>query len=140
MYPLFQQVVLQGEGMARFAFTKLFVDSLETSATFYQRVFGMVITGRVSATMLGDPIDEVIFDTGSDAGLILVKRYGATPPQTDEVALGFMAASIHDLFARAVEAGGSVAQEPAVIPEAGGLTAGLLRDPEGHIIEVVESD
>jgi lactoylglutathione lyase len=123
----------------RFGFTKLVVADLEASAAFYREVFGLRDAGRVQAEIADRPIDEILLAPSHEgaAMLVLLSYVGVTQPAAGEVILGFITASLDELIARAVRAGGSVVQEP-YFSEQGGVRVGFVADIEGHLIEVVE--
>jgi predicted enzyme related to lactoylglutathione lyase len=123
---------------ATFAFTKLVVDDLDATLAFYADLCGAREVQRIQADIAGEPIEEIICTTESGAGIIFLKWLQRSSTPGGEVVLGFMTADIKELFERATAAGGRVLQEPAALPEMGGVVFGFLADPEGHIVEVVE--
>ena len=125
--------------LAHFGFTKLVVVDLEAAAAFYTAVFGVEEQHRVHSDIGGRPIDEIIFAAaGPQAPTLVILRFAdqATPSHS-ELILGFITDDIDALFARAVAAGGAVAQAVEDHPEHG-AKVGFVTDPEGHLIEVVE--
>jgi predicted enzyme related to lactoylglutathione lyase len=122
-----------------FAFTKLVVDDLELTARFYEDVFALTRLQRVCASIAGSPIEEIVLGSDGGMGPVLLKWLDKPDSPRGEVILGVTTTDIHSLFERAKAAGGHVYVVPAVSPEAGGLIVGFLEDPEGHLIEVIES-
>jgi len=53
---------------AHFGFTKLLVDDLERTAVFYKAVCGLVETVRVTNTIAGRRIDEILFNATGEGG------------------------------------------------------------------------
>jgi predicted enzyme related to lactoylglutathione lyase len=124
---------------AHFGFTKLVVMDLDAAAVFYTEVFGVEEQYRVHAEIAGRVIDEILFKaTAPGAATFALLRFADQRSAShDEVILGFITTDIDTLFAKAVNAGGAVAQAAESQPEHG-VRVGFLRDPEGHLIEVVE--
>ena len=125
----------------RLTSTKLIVADLEATKAFYCEAYGFSERGRVQAEMLGEPIDEYLLGQDGDPGvpLILMKYLErGHPPLGQEVALVFMADDLDALFARVRAAGGRVLVEPFQSQHAP-LRAGFTTDPEGHVIENIES-
>jgi predicted enzyme related to lactoylglutathione lyase len=122
-------------------FAKLFVHDLEGMANFYEESFGIVRFFRHQAVMLGRPIDEIGFQAGYPGGLelTLIKYLDSTGPSTGEAVLGFTTTDLQALIARAKVAGGSV-PEPAFRIDEFGIEVVFVRDPEGHVCEVVQLD
>jgi lactoylglutathione lyase len=126
------------ETLATFAFTKLVVHDLESSARFYEVVCGMKQLQRVKADIAGAPIDEIICGTETGMGVILLQWLDGRSVPVGEVILGFTTPDIRSMFDRARAAGGRVRDEPALSAASGGFVVGFLEDPEGHLLEVVE--
>lgn len=123
----------------QFGFTKLLVDDLERVAAFYKSVCDLQETVRVESEIAGRRISEIMFaPTGEGAGtFVLLKFLDAPKPTNDEVILGFITTDVDAFIARAVAAGGSVAQAAYDNVEHG-VKVGFVKDVEGHLIEVVE--
>jgi len=126
---------------ARLTSTKLVVGDLESTKTFYCEAYGFSERGRVQAEMLGEPIDEYLLGREGDPGvpLILMKYLErGQPPLGQEVALVFMADDLDALFERVRAHGGRVLVEPFQSEHAP-MRAGFTTDPEGHVIENIET-
>jgi predicted enzyme related to lactoylglutathione lyase len=124
---------------AKFWFTKLVVSDLERMAQFYCHGLGMTQVRQFQVTTVPEPFDEILLDAGDGHTLILVQYHSwSTKTVTDEVILGFGTPDITALLCCAEAAGGKITQQPIASPEGSGHRVGLLRDPEGHRIEVVE--
>src|SRR3954447_18303046 len=123
----------------RFGFTKLLVAHLETSATFYKSVFGLVERGRVRSEIADRKIDEIMFEPQEPGGatFVLLHFDGVTSPSSEEVILGFITTDLTALIERAKAAGGEVAAPARNQPEHG-VNVAFVNDNEGHLIEVVE--
>lgn len=122
-----------------YAFTKLVVRDLEAMCRYYGEVYGLEPIQRVEAAIADDPIEEVILGRDGDyGGLILLRWTERDAPPSGEVILGFTTSDLDELCARARAAGGSIHAEPFVSEEAGGMRVGFIKDPEGHLAEVVE--
>ena len=124
---------------AHFGFTKLVVADLDAAAAFYTTVFGFTEIGRVSAAIAGRPIDEIMYAPTAPGGstFVLLRFADQATPAQHEVILGLIVTGLDACFARAVGAGGAVAQAPVDMTDHG-MRVGFLTDPEGHLIEVVE--
>lgn len=122
-----------------FGFTKLVVGDLETAADFYTSVCELTEMARVDAEIEGRPISEIMFNaTGEGAATFVLLAYnGAPAPKAGEVILGFITTDVDAFVSRVVAAGGKVAQ-PAVRQPEHGVKVAFVRDPEDHLIEVVE--
>jgi predicted enzyme related to lactoylglutathione lyase len=124
---------------AHFGFAKLVVTDLDAAAAFYIEVFAVEEHYRVHAEIAGRAIDEILFKATAPgaATFALLQFADQGSASHGEVILGFITTDVDTLFARAVKAGGLVAQAVESQPEHG-VRVGFLRDPEGHLIEVVE--
>lgn len=125
--------------MIHFSFTKLVVDDLERCGAFYSEVFGLEEQYRVSGQMGGHPMDEIMYaPTAPGGGRFILLRFadgvGGAPAG---VIPGFVTDGIEALFVRAEAAGATVVQALADAPEHG-VRMGVLADPEGRLIEVVQ--
>jgi lactoylglutathione lyase len=132
----------QGERMTasgHLGFTKLLVTDLEASSSFYQSVFGLRESTRIHSAIGDRTIDEILFDpeVAGGATFVLLKFEDAAKPSSEEVILGFITSDLDGVLARAVEAGGAVAQPAEARPEHG-VNVAFVTDNEGHLIEVVE--
>ena len=114
--------------MNHFGFTKLLVNDLEKSATFYKDVCGLTELAHVDAEITGRKIKEIMFNATAPGGstFVLVKFLDTTKSFSDEVIIGFTK-----------KAGGKVAEEIQSQPEHG-VKVAFVTDIEGHLIEVVE--
>jgi len=124
---------------AHFGFTKLLVDDLERTAVFYKSVCGLVETVRVTSTIAGRRIDEILFNATGEGGatFALLKFAGAPKPAHDEVILGFVTPDLEAFVQRVGAAGGAVVEGIRTIPEHG-VRVAFVTDVEGHLLEVVQ--
>jgi predicted enzyme related to lactoylglutathione lyase len=120
-----------------FTFTKVTVSDIETASGFYEEVFGLRVAHRIEAGTDGDRMEEVFLATGPGPTLALVKVDRVTP-SAGEVVLGFSTSDITALCNRAERAGATIERPPRASESTQGYTVGILTDPEGHRIEVVE--
>jgi len=124
--------------MIHFSFTKVVVGDLEACAAFYAQVFGLQEQYRVSSEVAGRPMDEILYaGTAPGAGTFILLCFPDAEAAPAGVIPGFVTDEIDAVFARAVAAGGSVAQAAADMPEHG-HRVGFLADPEGRLIEVAQ--
>jgi len=126
-------------GPAQFSFVKLVVDDLDKMISFYREVFDLRVAQRLHVESDGKPIEEVIFESGDGARLILVKWLDRPAPAVGELVLGARSSEIETLFARAQAAGATILRPLGASEHAGGMRIGIFEDPEGHATEVVES-
>jgi lactoylglutathione lyase len=125
------------------AFTKLVVDDLDRMADFYCAVFDLHRTGRHTSESgaLGVPIDEIFLCPSPDdryGSFILFKFQDRPAPRDNETILGFRTRDLKTVVERACRAGGSLAAPIKEMPELG-VRIAMVRDPEGHLCELVES-
>lgn len=125
---------------ASFTFTKLMVDDLEKMAAYYQEVYGLNQLQRVQAELAAEPVDEIMMGPGqqvSTESLTLLKYVKRPNPPRGEVIVGFVTQDLPALLARAQRAGGSLLQDIREMPEHG-VKVAFVKDPEGHLAEVVQ--
>ena len=128
-------------GTVRLISTKLVVEDLESTKNFYCKAYGFSERGRVQAEMLGEPIDEYLLGQGDDPGVpLMLMKYEnrGRPPIGAEVALVFMTDDLDALFERVLAHGGRVLKAPFQSEQVP-MRAGFTTDPEGHVIENIES-
>jgi predicted enzyme related to lactoylglutathione lyase len=124
------------------AFTKLVVGDLERMVDYYCEVFGYHRghRDRFDRGLGGEPIDEISLtpDPGAPYGnLTLVARLDAREVPTDEAVLGFTTRDLDALLERAQRAGGTLMRAVRELPDHG-VRVAFVRDPEGHINELIE--
>jgi predicted enzyme related to lactoylglutathione lyase len=122
-----------------FSFTKLIVGDLDKAAAFYKTVCGLTEQARVSDVLAGRAIAEIIFAPTSPGGAsFILLTYPDTPrPASSEVVLGFATPDVDAFVERVRAAGGTVFDQPASRPEHG-VRVAIVKDIEGHLIEVVQ--
>ena len=124
------------------SFTKLVVGDLERMVDYYCEVFGYHRghRDRFDRGLGGEPIDEISLTTEPGApygNLTLVQRLDAEEVVTDEAVLGFTTRDLDALLERARRAGATLMREVRELPEHG-VRVAFVRDPEGHINELIE--
>ncbi|MBM4524908.1 VOC family protein [Rhodococcus hoagii] len=124
----------------RFAFTKVFVTDLDAQASFYKSVFELSEKARIVGRVGADAVEEVLLTTGrgDDSTLGLWCYRDRPAPAPGEATLGFDVRDAHETIRRVEHAGGAVVESVKGIPEHGVLV-GFVADPEGHLIEVVQT-
>jgi catechol 2,3-dioxygenase-like lactoylglutathione lyase family enzyme len=122
-----------------FGFSKLVVGDLEKCAAFYKSVCGLTEQARVDAEIEGRAISEIMFNPTEEnaATFVLLTYHDAPRPAVGELIVGFITKDIAAFVERARAAGGTIVQEVAPRPEHG-VDVAFVRDPEGHLIEVVK--
>jgi predicted enzyme related to lactoylglutathione lyase len=126
---------------AQYGFSKIFVHDLDAMGRFYEEVFGLVLFNRHQDAMLGRKIDEITYQSTYPGGssLTLITYLDSTGPIVDESIQGFTTTNIEALVERAKAAGGSIPEPIRRIDEFK-LRVVFVRDPEGHLNEVVQLD
>lgn len=127
---------------ATFSFTKLVVDDLDAMVDYYCAVFGLHRGSRntFEKGIAGEAIDEIalVAAPGDAYGALSLLEFVNRPAaKHDEVILGFTTPDIAALLERVRSAGGSVLGPVEEMPDHG-LRVAFVRDPEGHLCEVVE--
>jgi len=124
---------------AQFGFTKLLVNDLERTADFYKAVCGLDELARVESVIGGRAMSEIMFKptAAGAATFVLLRFHDAQAPAEDEVITGFITPDLDGFVARVEAAGGSIHEPIRARPEHG-VKVAFVKDPEGHLIEVVE--
>jgi len=125
-----------------FAFTKLVVDDLEGMAGFYCTVFDLhqATRVRVENGVGGETIEEIPLVASPEeewGSLVVLKFVDRSVPKDDETILGFTTNDLPALLDRLRGAGGRIISEMKEMPEHG-IRVAFARDPEDHLIEIVE--
>ncbi len=124
---------------AHFSCIKLIVADLEKACTFYKSVFGLTEQARVDAHIEGRPISEIMFHPTAPGGatFVLLAYTDTAAPALSEAITLFITANLAALLETVSAAGGKVVEAMYDRPEHG-VKVAFVRDPEGHLIEVVE--
>lgn len=125
------------------SFTKLVVDDLDRMADYYCRVFDLHRLGRlkIEKGALGEPIEEIFLGpdpTAKFGSFVLFKRLERTAPRDVEVIVGFATDDLDGMLARVASAGGALLAPVKDMPELA-VRVAMVRDPEGHVSELVEA-
>ena len=129
--------------VAAFTFTKLVVGDLEAMAGFYCETFGLHRgrRERFDDGVGGEPIEEIalVARPGDPWGAISLLRFETrAPAETPEaVVLGFTTPDLAALVERVRRNGGSLVGKVKHMPSHG-VRVAFVRDPEGHLCELVE--
>ncbi|MDD3797984.1 MAG: VOC family protein [Novosphingobium sp.] len=129
-------------GLLAFSFTKLVVGDLDAAAKFYGEVIGLKEITRTTATSSEYAQDEVIMSASgrNDGPMLLLVKYLKKPaPPTGGAWTGFIVDDLDARVATALAAGGKELV-PAFHQEENRLSAAIIADPEGHVIELVQMD
>ena len=129
--------------ISNLSFTKLVVDDLDRMAEFYCTVFDLHQTGRLKIEQgaIGEPIEEIFLCPSPDdryGAFVLFKFLLRPAPRDNETILGFQTSDLNRLVERASRLGGGLAAPIKEMPELG-VRVAMLRDPEGHLCELVEA-
>lgn len=127
---------------AAFTFTKLVVHDLDAMADYYCDVFGLFRGTRdqFENGVGGEPIDEVALTAkpGDKYGALTLLKFLKRPGvREDETILGFTTPDLASLLLRVERAGGT-RLGPIKEHADHGIRVAFVRDPEGHINELVE--
>lgn len=130
--------------IGHFNFTKIIVTDADRLFAFYHEAFGMTQIARIRLGEGEDELDEIIMGTagvagGANAGhTLVIQRYPNRPiPACGEVTLGFIVADIDQAFKVAVAAGATI-ERPVWTEADHGIHVGFIKDPDGHLIELVQ--
>jgi predicted enzyme related to lactoylglutathione lyase len=124
------------------SFTKLVVGDLEAMVAYYCEVFGYHVghRDRFDQGLGGEPIDEISLTPNAETpygNLTLLERLESRSIVTDETVLGFTTHDLDALIERALRSGGTLMRAVRELPDHG-IRVAFVRDPEGHINELVE--
>lgn len=114
------------------------VGDLERSTDFYTRVLGM----RQLTTLTLPHMDEVILSFGRRGAAVVLMKYtdGSDPRTTDlPVKLVLYVDDPAAVADRIRSEGLAIDREPAPVPGLGGAVVGFARDPDGYLLELLES-
>ena len=134
---------MASDRLSNLSFTKLVVDDLDRMADFYCKVFDLHQTGRLKIEQgaIGEPIEEIFLCPSPDdryGSFVLFKFLQRPAPRDNETILGFQTTDLTLLVERASRCGGGLAAPIKEMPELG-VRVAMLRDPEGHLCELVEA-
>lgn len=120
-----------------FMFTKLAVKDLDKSAAFYAAVFGLVEMHRLEATIVAEPVSEVVYLATYPNGplFVLLKYHGVPETAIGEVTLGFSTKDLDALLARLEAEGGRLLD----VMQDGHFRTAFAEDPEGHKLQITQS-
>ena len=113
----------------------MYVSDLERSVAFYIGVLGLSVRRRF-------PHQVLLEGLGESASLIIARRpegASATGNGGDLQKIVFFAAGAHDLYRRSIEGGAAGVEEPTARPDMP-YTIGLVRDPDGHLLEFIQHE
>lgn len=124
---------------ASMTFTKLVVDDLEKAAAFYKAVFGLKELRRVESEIGERAVSEIIFEHPEQGSVnfLLLTFLGQKSSGQNEVIVGVTTDDAAGFVAQAQSLGGQLVSEPKFL-EDHGLTVAFVKDPEGHLLEVVQ--
>ena len=127
-----------------FKFTKIIVTDVDRLFAFYRDTFGMTQIARIRQGEGKDELDEIVMGSagsarGANAGhSLVIQRYPNRPiPACGEMTLGFIVADIDQAIKVAVAAGATI-DRPVWAEAEHGIHVAFIKDPDGHLIEVVQ--
>jgi catechol 2,3-dioxygenase-like lactoylglutathione lyase family enzyme len=122
-----------------FGFTKIVVADLARAEEFYTQVFGLKPMHRVTAEDHAYPLEEIILSLSPEGHKLLLVRYLTRPcPPAGAAWIGFTVADMATAL-NAVEASGGRIEVPPHDNSEHGVIAAIAADPDGHLIEVIQS-
>jgi lactoylglutathione lyase len=114
------------------------VSDLERSADFYTRVLGMRELMKLNLGYM----DEIIVGYGRQGAAVALMHWtdGSNPSYADlPVKLVFYVPDPPAVAAAIRAEGLPILREPTPVPELGDAVVGLAKDPDGYVIELLES-
>lgn len=122
-----------------FNFSKLVVGDLDRSAEFYARVFQLREQARVEDAITGRTIREVMYEPTQEGGatFVLLAFDDAPEPAGGEAIIGFTVGDLDAVLSEVEAAGGALAEGVRDMPHLG-IRVAFAKDPEGHLIEIVQ--
>lgn len=119
--------------------TKMVVADLDAASRFYQQVCGFAEAQRIEATLEGRAFVEAVMASPAKGGatLVLMAYRDGAPVAVGESVYGFNTEDAAAFLHRVRAAGGSVVEEPVTLAQLG-LVVAFAKDPEGHVIEVMQ--
>jgi predicted enzyme related to lactoylglutathione lyase len=121
------------------AFAKIVTGNLALLETFYETAFDMRVTGRVSFGEGEAALEETILAMGEGKGspLILIRYPNLPVPAAGELVVGLGVEDVAASVEAAVAAGGTLVIPPVDATEHG-IRLAFVKDPEGHMLELVQ--
>lgn len=125
-----------------FSFTKIAVADLERAEHFYSSVFGLSAVRRITGGE-GDHAHEevVMMPVGAapdSCRLVLTRFINRALAVPGEAVIGLQVTDIDATIDAAIDAGGSTDHPARDFPEHG-LRVALVKDHEGHVIELLQT-
>ena len=113
------------------------VSDLARSADFYERVLGM----KPTQTFNLDHMDEIVLaHEGRNAVVLMHWKDGSIRNYRDNpIKLVFQVVDAASLIERIRADGLAISMEPAAYPGMGGAIIGMGLDPDGYVIELIQS-
>ena len=125
--------------MAELRIPKLVVKDAALSADFYCEVLGYSRSRRIETDIIGEQTDEIFLANSDGVEELAINAFlERSAPQGGGSIMCFNVDDIAECTRKAVECGGVVDYGPQTLEEYG-LKVVLFRDPEGHIVELLEA-
>ena len=126
----------------KFAFTKMVVADLAAAERFYTTTLGLTRVANVESGEGIHALQEVILSvpgaTGDAAQLALIHYPNRPMPSLGEAEFGFAVTDIEATIAAMTAAGGQIVVPLLDLPEHR-LRLAFITDPQGHLIELLET-
>ena len=121
------------------AFTKIFVADLDATTRFYRDAIGLELVTQLAAGDGEDALKESILSVGGGNSnqLILVSYDHRPAPTPGEACTGLIVLNMETTLTAIEKFGGKILVPIQEIPKHG-VRAGIIADPEGHMIELVQ--
>lgn len=119
-------------------FTKLVVADPELLLPFYRNVFDLEVSARHRAYEgTEEELTEIILRaTDSGASVVLLSYVHRPAPPVGEAIVGMKVSDV-EAVVRAVPGAGGIIDKPLTSMPEVGVDVAFVRDPEGHLLEVV---
>lgn len=124
-----------------FSFTKIVVGDVDAAERFYCDVMGLKRVLRFQTGEGEFELDEVIMSSNGeyDGGhnFIVIRYLNQPAPNPGEGIFGFTVKDVDATISAVLAAGGTL-YRPARVVEEHGIKVAFVKDPEGHLLELVE--
>ena len=123
-------------------YVKLMVDDPEKLALFYAEVFGMEEVRRIHEPEHIRPHLEIFLSAGpgeTKTQIALMKYLNMPTPKPGEAITAIMVKDVDAVVAAAEAGGGATVLPTETLEKYNNFTWAIITDPEGHRIEVMQS-
>ncbi len=113
------------------------VSDLEESTDFYCRIIGMKVLTTFNVSYMNE---NVLGFEGRGASLLLMNYIDGSNPNCKDnpIKIVIYVDDITSLFDSARAEGYEVIREPEVLESIGGALMGMVKDPDGYVVEMIQ--